>query len=165
MKNDKYKFISFNEIKKQKKVTFGNNSPTTIKGKGTVLLKDKVKYGKFLFVDGLRHNFLSVIQMCYQGHEVVFRSNNCVVRNLDKGKIIIKGTRIPGDVYVLEGGQEQYYLRKLEEIWFWHKILGHICFTKLHKSSRMGVVCHLPNISLPENNICKSCQFSKKTKV
>jgi len=111
MIGDKDNFMYFNDIKKEKNVTFGNNAPATIKGKGSVL-KKKVKAGNVLFVDGLRHNLLSVSQMCDEGHEVVFISKNCMVRSMDIGNIIINGTRTLGNVYVLEGGQENYYLRK-----------------------------------------------------
>jgi len=79
MTGDKYKFIYFIEIKKEKNVTFGNNTPATIKGKETVMLKENFKARNVLFVDGLKHNLLSVSHMCDQGNEVVFRSNNCVV--------------------------------------------------------------------------------------
>lgn len=111
---EKDKFFSFNEIKKEKNVTFGNNSPTTIKQKGTMLLKKKFKGGNVLFFDGLRDKLLNFIKMCDQGHEVVFRSNNWVVINLDIGKIVIKGTRTRGSVYVLEGNREHCYLSKSE---------------------------------------------------
>ena len=50
--------------------------------------------------------------MCDQGNEVVFQSKECVVRELDTGKTIIKGTRTPSNLYILKGGQEQCYLRK-----------------------------------------------------
>ena len=79
MKGQKDKFISFNEIKKEKNVTFANNSLATIKGKGFVVLKEKVKDENVFFVDGTRNNLLSVSEMCDQGHEVIFRSKNCVV--------------------------------------------------------------------------------------
>ena len=86
MTNDKYKFMSFNEIKKEKDVTFLNNSPVVIKGKGIVLLKEKFKAGNVLFIDGLKHNLLGVSHICDQVNEVVFRSNNFVVQNLDTRK-------------------------------------------------------------------------------
>lgn len=79
------------------------------------MLKEKVKAGNVLFVDGLNHKLLSLIQMCDQGNEVVFRSNNCVVRSLDIGKTIIKGKRTPGNVYVLEDGLEHCHLSNAEE--------------------------------------------------
>lgn len=112
---DKDKFMYFNEIKKDKNVNLGNNSPAAIKGKGIVLLKKKVKAGNVLFADGLRHNLLSFSQISDPRHEVVFRSKNCLVRNFNIGNIIIKGTRTLNNVYVLEGGQKYCYLRKCEE--------------------------------------------------
>ena len=43
--------------------------------------------------------------------------------------------------------------------------MGDISFTQIHKSRKLGAVRDLPNISLPESTICKSCQFGKKTRV
>ena len=84
---DKEKIHSYNSLEKEKKVSFGNDTPAVIKGKGSVFLKEKVKTGNVMYVDGLKHNLLSVSQMCDQGNEVVFRSNGCVVRELDKEKL------------------------------------------------------------------------------
>lgn len=65
--------MSINGINKEKNVTFGKNALTTIKGKGIIfLLKEKVKAGNILFVDGLNYNLLSVSHMCDQGNEIVF---------------------------------------------------------------------------------------------
>eukprot|EP00253_Pinus_taeda_P007385 PITA_07385 len=85
MTGDKEKLQSYNALEKEKKVSFGNDTPAVIKGKGFVLLKEKVKAGNVMYVDGLKHNLLSVSQMCDQGNEVVFRSNGCVVHELDTG--------------------------------------------------------------------------------
>lgn len=67
-----------------------------------MVLKEKVKDANVLFVDGLIHNLLSVSQIYDEGHEVIFRSNNYVVRNLDIDKTIIKGTKTLGNVYILD---------------------------------------------------------------
>ena len=61
---DKEKLQSYNALEKEKKVSFGNDTPAVIKGKGFVLLKEKVKAGNVMYVDGLKHNLLSVSQMC-----------------------------------------------------------------------------------------------------
>ena len=82
---DKEKLHPYNALEKDKSVSFGNNTPTVIKGKGSVFLKEKVKAGNVMYVDGLKHNLLTVSQMCDQGNEVVFLSNGCVVRVLDIG--------------------------------------------------------------------------------
>ena len=100
MKGDKDKLISQNSSKKEKNVTFGNDSPAVVKGKGSIFIKEKVKVGNVMYVDVLKHNLLSVSQMYDQG---------------DIGKTIIKGTRTLINLYILKGGQEQCYLGKAEE--------------------------------------------------
>lgn len=72
MTGDKEKLQSYNALEKEKKVSFGNETHTAIKGKGFFLLKEKVKAGNFMCVDGLKHNLLSVSQMYDQGNEVIF---------------------------------------------------------------------------------------------
>lgn len=69
---DKEKLHSYNSLEKEKNVSFGNDTATIIKGKGYVFLKEKVKARNVMYVDGLKHNLLSVNQMCNQGNEVVF---------------------------------------------------------------------------------------------
>ena len=135
------------------KVSFGNATPAIIKGKGYVLLKEKFKGGNVMYVDGLKHNLLSVNQMCDQGNEVVFRSNGCVVHELDTGETVIKGIRTPNNLYILNGGQQQCYLSKNDEHWLWHRRLGHLSFSQIRKACRFQVVHDLPNISIPKNTI------------
>ena len=112
---DKEKIHSYNALEEEKNVSFGNDTPAVIKGKGFVFLKEKVKSGNVMYVDGLKHNLLSVSQMCDQGNEVVFRSNKCVVRELDIGETVIKDTRTPNNLYILKGGQQKCYLSKNDE--------------------------------------------------
>eukprot|EP00253_Pinus_taeda_P026536 PITA_26536 len=64
MTGDKEKLQSYSALEKERKVSFGNDTPALIKGKGSVLLKEKVKAGNVMYVDGLKHNLLSVSQMC-----------------------------------------------------------------------------------------------------
>jgi len=61
---------SYNALEKEKSFSFGNDTPAFIKGKGSVFLKEKVKAGNVMYVDGLKHNLLSVSQMCDQGNVV-----------------------------------------------------------------------------------------------
>ena len=106
MIGEKEKLHSYNALEKENNVSFGNDTPVVIKGKGFVFLKEKVKVGNGMYVNGLKHNLLSVSQMCDQGNEVVFRSNRCVVRELDTGDTMIKGTINPNNLYILKGGQQ-----------------------------------------------------------
>jgi len=56
-------------------------------------------------------------------------------------------------------------LGKYLENWVWHKILGHLSFSQINKSNRLKAIHDLPNITMLESTICKSFQFSKKTRV
>jgi hypothetical protein len=64
MTGDKSKFLTLSESKSGN-VTFGNDAPGKIKGKGMISLSNgKGKAQDVLFVEGLKHNILSVIQVC-----------------------------------------------------------------------------------------------------
>jgi hypothetical protein len=62
-------------------VSFGNDDSTKIIGKGTVRIGNKnTKEENVLLVEDMKHNILSVIQMCDQGHKVTFDSQKCKIR-------------------------------------------------------------------------------------
>jgi hypothetical protein len=72
MTGDKNRFIT---LKKEKdgSVSFGNDNSARIIGKGTVKLGSKdAKIENFLLVENMKHNLISVIQMCDQGHRIIF---------------------------------------------------------------------------------------------
>ena len=103
MTSDNEKLHSYNALEKEKSVSFGNDTTTIIKGKGYVFLKEKFKAGNVMYVDGLKHNLLSASQMCDLGNEVIFRSNGCIVRELDTREIVIKFIITPKNLYTLKG--------------------------------------------------------------
>eukprot|EP00253_Pinus_taeda_P011317 PITA_11317 len=137
---------------------------TAIKGKGIAQLKEKVKAGNVLYVDGLKHNLLSVSQMCDNGTKVIFRSDGCSVRDIYTGRTSIKGRRTPNNLYIFEEGEQKCYLSKNDEHWLWHQRLGHLSFSQIRKACKYQAVCGLLDIKIPDNTICKSCQFGKKTR-
>jgi hypothetical protein len=84
MTGDKDNFMSISKGKIGN-VTFGNDEPGKIKGKGMVSLSNgKGKAQDFLLVDGIKHNFLSVIQVCDRGCEVVFTSKDCKIKSVNR---------------------------------------------------------------------------------
>jgi hypothetical protein len=80
MTGDKYRFLT---LKKERdgSVSFGNDKSTRIIGKGAVNLESKDATAEnVLLVENMKHNLLSVIQMCDQGHILVFDSKKCEIR-------------------------------------------------------------------------------------
>jgi hypothetical protein len=69
-------------------VSFKNDDSTKIIGKGTVRIGNKnTKEKNVLLVEDMKHNLLSVSQMCDQGHKVTFDSQKYEIRKEEFKKI------------------------------------------------------------------------------
>jgi hypothetical protein len=76
MKGDQIKFLTLNKVNRGS-VIFGSDA-RGIDEKGTLSLNNgKTKTKNVLYVDGLKHNLISVSQMCDQGKNITFNSNGC----------------------------------------------------------------------------------------
>jgi hypothetical protein len=143
----------------------GNDAPEKINCKGMVSLSNgKGKYQNVLFVDGLKHNLLSVSQVCDRGCEVFFTSKYCRIKFVNSGKLIAKGIRIKNNVYVLKEEKEECHLSKYDESWIWHRRLGHLNFDHIIRLRTSGVVKYIPKISKIYDSVSKSCQIGKLTR-
>ena len=80
------------------------------------LSNGKGKSQDVLFVDGLKHNLLSVSQVCDRGCEVVFTSKDCKIKYVPSVQLVAKRIRIENNAYVLKDRKEEYHLRKYDEI-------------------------------------------------
>lgn len=61
-------------------------------GKNTISLNNgKGKAYDVLFVDGLKHNLLSVSWMCNKGYDAIFRAQECEIILDITGKMLAKG--------------------------------------------------------------------------
>jgi hypothetical protein len=158
MTGDKGKFLSLSE-RKSGNITFVNDAPGKIKGKGMVSLSNgKGKAQDVLLVDGLKHNLLSVSQMCDKGCEVFFTSKDWKIKSINSRQVVAQGIRTENNVYVLKEDREECHLRKHDERWLWHRRLGHINFDHLIKLKNLEVVKNLLRISKPQDSMCKPCQ-------
>jgi len=78
-------FISFKKTEGWL-VTFGYNYKWKIKGKDIFGKKDFAKINDVEYVEGLKHNLLSISQLCDCGFEVIFKPNICEVKPTSFGK-------------------------------------------------------------------------------
>jgi hypothetical protein len=165
MTGDKSKFLSLKESKSGN-VTFGNDAPRNIRGKGLVILGNgRAKAQDVFCIDGLKNNLLSVCQVCDRGCEVTFTSKGYRIKTVNIGEMIAKWVRTENNVYVLKEDKEECHLIKFDEIWLWHRSLGHLNFDHIVKLNNEGVVKDLPRISKPHNSVCESCQMGKLARV
>jgi hypothetical protein len=123
-------------------VSFRNDNSTKIIGEGTVRNGNKNKRTQiFLLVEDMKHNLLSVSQMCDQGHKVTFDLQKCEIRREGSGKLVGTTTRTSNNIYVLSGiGNEKCCLGKEDESWLWHKRMGHMHFYNLVKVNKREAV-------------------------
>jgi hypothetical protein len=102
MTGDKSKFLTLSDSKSGN-VTFGNDAPGKVKGKGIVSLSNgKKKAQDVMLVENLKHNLLSVSQVCDRGCEVVFTSKDYKIKSVDSGQLVAKGIRTENNVYILK---------------------------------------------------------------
>jgi hypothetical protein len=75
MTSDKDKFLTLRKEKKNGSVSFGNDNSSKIIGEDTVQIGNKnEKAQNVLLVEDMKHNLLSVSQMCDQDHKLTFDS-------------------------------------------------------------------------------------------
>jgi hypothetical protein len=118
MTGDKNKFLT---LKKEQdgSISFGNDNSTKIVGRDTLNLEIKnAKVENVLLVEDMKHNVLSVSQMCDQGHKLLFDSEKCEIRKEGSGKLVATVIITPQKIYVLnEIGKERCCLGKENESW------------------------------------------------
>jgi hypothetical protein len=165
MKGDRDRFITLRK-ERDGSISFGNDDSAKIIGKGTVRIGNKnTKEENFLLVEDMKHNIISVSQMCDQGHKVTFDSQKCEIRKEGSGKLIATVARTSNNIYVLsEIGNEKCCLGKEYESWLWHRRMGNIHFDNLVKVIKREAVREMPQITKPTNTLCKHCQQGKQTK-
>jgi hypothetical protein len=100
MTGDKDKFLRLRkEISGS--VSFENENSFKTIGEGTVRIGNKNENAQnVLLVEDMKHNLLSVSQMCDQGHKVTFDSQKCEIRKEGSGKLVGTAARTSNNIYM-----------------------------------------------------------------
>jgi hypothetical protein len=158
----------FVTLKKEKygSVLFGNDNSAKFIGKVTVKLGSKdTMTENVLLVENMKHNLLSVSQMCDQGHTLLFNSKKCKIRKEGLDKLVVKAIRTPNNIYILnEIENERCCLGNGDESWLWHRRMGHMHFDNFVKINIKEMVRKIPKISKPSNTMSRHCQHGKQTR-
>ena len=166
MTGDKRNFLSPTP-KQGGNVTFGVNAKGKIIDIG-IVGKESTFIDDVLLVEGLKHNLLSISQLCDKRNEVIFKSDCCIVKNICDNHILLVAYRT-NNVYTLEfddlSQQNVKCLSALNEVsWLWHRRLGHANMELIHMLSKRELVKGLPRTKFVKDKICDACQLGKQHK-
>ncbi|KAJ9552810.1 LOW QUALITY PROTEIN: hypothetical protein OSB04_016855 [Centaurea solstitialis] len=142
-------------------VAFGGNQKGKIKGYG-MIVKREITVNQVSYVDGLKHNLISVSQLCDNGMDVKFNIKYFILYKADTLIEVMRANR-RGDLYLLIfdaiDEKEEICLMssvKNEEAWLWHTRFCHLNFHTLEKLVRLKLVKGLPKIKFEKDHLCSA---------
>ena len=100
MTGDKTKFCLLTESEGGQ-VTFGGNFKGKIIGSGKVGKNLSSYIDDVMLVEGLAYNLLSISQLCYKGHKVLFDSQACIIFEPNSESVKFIGKRV-NNMYMID---------------------------------------------------------------
>ena len=164
MTGDKEQFNKLN-AKDGGHVTFGDNAKEKIIGIGEIGNPQSLSIHHVFFVDGLKHNFLSISQLCDMVYKVTFYPKNFFVSSLNEDKVIFSGERVD-NVYVIDlnkidNKDIKCLMSIFHDTWAWHRRLGHAKFELMNDLCKNELVIGLPQLKFNKDKPCDACQKGK----
>ena len=166
MTGDKSKFVHLT-FKAKGYVSYGDNNKGKILGIGKIGKNSSFTIDNVLYVQGLKHNLLSISQLSDKGYKVIFDSTSCMIKDI-KSEIKLIGKRV-NNIYMISLDDMSHSLKCLvcenDDPWLWHKRLAHIHMDHLNKLVKHDLVFGLPKLKYVKDKMCDACQMGKQTKV
>ena len=142
--------------------------------KGEVKGHDNITNGHFTvtrvaLVEGLKHNLISIAQLCDNNHEVHFSKSKSLILDAHK-KILVDsprdGNMYPLDIDLILGTPDICLLSKASSdiSWLWHRRLSHLNFGYINKLIGKDLVRGLPLLKLDNDILCAACEQGKIAK-
>jgi len=137
MTGDKAKFAKL-ELKEEGFVTYGDNNKGRILGNGVIGNESSFNIKNVLMVEGLKHNLISISQLCDKGFKVKFEPNNCFIYDA-YGSIVFIVKRV-NNIYLLDVHHASFSIHCLlikdYHTWLWHMRLCHIHMQHFNRLNR-----------------------------
>ncbi|KAH9699792.1 Integrase catalytic domain-containing protein [Citrus sinensis] len=117
-------FSSFTKIENGGDVSFGDNSKGKILGIRNAGKVYSTLIENVYLVENLKHNLISISQLCNKGYKVIFDKFSCVIENSCDGKILFVGNRC-GNVYIIDiecaSTLDKCFSALHDDSWLWHR--------------------------------------------
>jgi len=137
MTGDKTKFVKL-ELKEEGFVFYGDNNNGRILGNGVIGNGSSFNIKNVMLVEGLKHNLISISQLCDKGFKVMFEPNNCFIYDAYCSIVLIE--KRANNIYLLDLHHASFSIHYLHtkdyDIWLWHKRLCHIHMQHFNQLNR-----------------------------
>ena len=150
-------------------ITFGDDSKGFTMGYGLISTRNVI-IDEVALVDGLKHNLLSISQLCDRGNTISFNSEVCVVTSKKDNKVILTGVR-KGNVYLADFNSTDaesitclFSKASPVESWLWHKKLSQLNFKTMNDLVKKDLVRGIPLVEFSRDGLCDACQKGKQRK-
>jgi len=149
MTGDKSKLIDF-VSKEGGYVTFGDNNKGKIMGEGNIGNQYKTQIKNVLYVDGLKHNLLSITQLCDKSFKIEFNNNCFLISKAMSDEVVHIGKRI-GNIYMLNIEHASYIelsclVSKIDDSSLWHYRAAHKNMHHLNHLVKKDLVIGIPKL-------------------
>ena len=121
-------------------------------------------------MDGLKHNLLSVSQLCDKGNSVTINYEARVVTNKKDNKVVLTRVR-KGNVYLADFNSSNansitfiFNKASQDESWLWHKKLSYLNFKTMNELVGKDLVRGIPQVKFSKDGLCDACQKGKQIK-
>ena len=143
-------------------VTFGDNAKGKIVGIGNIGNPEDPSIKNVLLIDGLKHNLISISQLCDKGYKVTFDKRECTIIDAITRKILFIGHRKSNVYKIIIQYEPKTIINSClvasnDENWLWHRRLGHASMNQLSKLSKGDFVNGLPKLDFKKNKLCDAC--------
>ena len=164
MTGDESKF-AFLTKRKGGYITFGDNSKGKIIGQGNIGNGTSSLIESVLLVDGLKHNLLSISQLCDKGFKVIFEASHCIIKDIQNDRTIFMGHRCE-NVYAINiskyDGHDRCFSSMHDQSWLWHRRLGHANMDLISQLNKDELVRGLPKINFKKTKFVKLVKWESK---
>ena len=146
-----------------------------ITGKGQVS-KGKITFEDVFYVEQLRYNLLSILQVCDKKHSILFNEDECIIlapgfKVVDENMILLRAPR-KDNVYCLDlenvssDSSLNYLFSKasFNESSLWHRRMCHMNFKTMNKLVKHNLVRGLPQKEFSCDDHCVACLKGKQHK-
>ena len=111
---------------------------------------------KWLLIEGLNYNFLSVSQLNFLDCKVEFENKSDKIYDNDR-KLHWKGDQTRGNLFYLDMDDVIFLVVEFNDVWLWNKRLCHVKFDNFVSMNNMKRVRGFPKLKKPDNIIWKQC--------